>query len=227
MITFVCALAVCLAYQYWLRQVYFYRKPVLSPYEYADPPRTLYSPVEGRVVYVREIVGGQTPYLMEQKGVRKLPVPEELVPGRKYYQVGIFMTPFNNHHLMTPSSFLHPAGQQHLEGASERMWDAKDDWYMILGKWWMNWWEKKIGRYLVVNRRTRFHMSDDVIMDLIYDKYVSKFTPMYEPLGGRCIIGFVGRGSQVDMFIPAERTYLMVGAGDRVRHDSWLGIYTE
>jgi hypothetical protein len=221
MILFFALLAIAHVYAFWLRSVYFYRKPVANgtPLEGKE---WIYSLVEGRVVYVQSIAAGKG---LIDKGGRHFPIPSHLDTALDYIQIGVFMTPLNNHHLISPGKSYTLWKTLDIGGKFDKMWEAQDDWRMVTSRWWGDWWERKISKYIAGNRRTRFFFSHGVVADLIYDKYVNRLSSLFYPYGERMVLGFVQRGSQVDLFIPADNLNVTVGVGDRVTFDSLLAFY--
>lgn len=219
---------------YYLRFKHFYRKPE------ADQGCGVYSPVEGRVVYIRHHKGHERSDVSIDKQYRKLGVPSQVMrvldEGTPLTQIGIFMSPYNNHHVCSSvavGQYYHPS--MITEGTElNSMTDWKES--VFLWKWWRNWFEKKASKFIDMNQHTLwdqwFH-GCRIWHVLIYDKYVNKLTE-FRPdrkeawtTDGRRVYGFVHRGSQVDMFIPTgliERsTYgLQVKVGDRVNFNTQI-----
>lgn len=231
---FLILIVVVHTYAFWLRNVYFYRKPTSGEVDDSNRSESgvIHSLVEGRVVYVkvieRDLVG------QINKMGRILPLPEQLRDDRSYVQIGVFMTPMNNHHLTSPGAEFRNTAHDHISGVYNSMWDRKDNLLMFVGKWFIDWWDKKLQKFIAVNARTRFYFYHGIIADLIYDKYVNKITFFNEKYRDRELLAFVHRGSQVDLFIPMSvptrgwtRLEILAQVGDRVKFDTKLAKYSE
>ena len=201
---------------YYLRYVHFYRKPRDGGNIKIDET-SFFAPVEGRIVYVNYLIvdDGQNVIINKQNRVLEGPVLE----NGNYVQIGIFMTPYNNHHLVKPI-------KNALVSISDMYTDLNSmmntsDFIQPFG-WWRNWINKKYNEYLKTNRRTIFTFNNDVQLVLIYDKYVDKLTLIDEGDSSyNEVLGFVHRGSQVDIIIPRRMVdHLFVSEGDKVKFDT-------
>lgn len=202
---------------YYLRFIHFYRKP--DNFSRLVSSDELMAPVEGRIVYVHLLESdGENNIILNKEG-RKLEGPV-LSPG-KYIQIGIFMTPYNNHHMVKPiRSPLVSVKDMYTDLNS--MMDTED--FIQPFGWWKNWFEKKYNKYLKTNRRTVFEFKNGIQLVLIYDKYVDKLTLLDKGASSnRETLGFVHRGSQVDIILPEDYVNdLFVVEGDVVKFQSLI-----
>lgn len=196
--------------QYYLRYIYFYRKP--SEDCKIPNKNTIISPVEGRVVYIK--------YSSEEmtKEGRKLSLPFILKPDLEYLHIGIFLSPYNNHHLLNPSTGnYNRLPDEH--GELNSMMDYKD---LLNPSWFISWFDKKYSKFINLNTRSIFVNKNGIVMVMIYDKYVNKMTMIRKCTESkREIISFVHRGSQVDLFIPKSLGFILnTKVGDKVNHNT-------
>lgn len=198
-------------YQYWTRNILFYSHP--SNINQHTDRRAVLSPVCGTLVYANSLsIGGNSPgnVLYEKKGrVGKLSNFDEL-PDGKYYHIGVYMSPFDNHHLLMPAvgSIL---DEKLIEGTLSPMLDFDD--MVNLHGWWKNWLHKKSGRFINFNQKTKWVIRTKsgrkFDMYMIYDRFVSGKIKVPMTFGGRECLGMVCRGSQMDFLVPARHFNLV------------------
>lgn len=200
---------------YFIRYVYFYRHPKVDQEVYLDSAMCLASPVEGTVVYVKRVTNSGEIV----KDGRSIDI-DFLEKDVEYFQIGIFMTPYNNHHLVAPSHDT-VIDSSELVGTEYRSMMSVVD--LLMGKsWYKDWYERKRDQFLLKNARTVF-LTNWGIMALIYDEYVNKLT-LFDEDEDRRVIGFVHRGSQVDVFVPSSKYTPVVDIGTRVSFDTLIVI---
>lgn len=200
----------------FLRTVWFHRDP-----QHPDLPQCddiVRSPVYGIVAYVRRVEGGIV--TAEKKG-EEIPLPEltkqESTEGG--WLVGIAMTALDVHYQYAPIPAVVESMHHHRTGRNLPMFDL---WEYVRITWlrrWVSLWAK---RYLLENERMTFRLRGQRIMlwlVLIADKFVDKITPFVQPgdaVAAGSKLSFIGRGSQVDLFLPdGSGLEIVVSEGDR------------
>lgn len=202
--------------QYFLRHIYFYR----FPRNVKHIAGKLMSPVEGRVMYIRPATHNS---LKSNKQGRKLAFTDlDLDPGT-YIHIGIFMSPLDNHHMVTPLPLVYTGAVSARDtiGEENSMLDSSDLWNI---RWWKNWWDKKASKFITVNRATIFSFRNGIRLVMIYDKYVNKLTRINKNLeSGRTVLGLVHRGSQCEVIVPSSMfNSTLVRVGQRVSFNDAL-----
>jgi hypothetical protein len=194
-----------LGMQFWIR-TYFYAR-AFRP-NGGRSPLEVFAPVEGRVVYVRTVEGND---VYSDKGERQVKTP--LTLPMPYVQVGTFVGPYHNHHVLAPTDI--PARALHRV-------DVMDAMNLVIVslatrvRGFGQWWERNIDGFLSHNQRAVFSWTPQgqahpFYLVIIMDRYINRFyaapsRPDWDDGGGyRCgdVLGFIGRGSQVDLFLPA------------------------
>lgn len=192
---------------FYNRQIRFYAQP----YNVIPPnSKHLLSCVEGTVVYVKEV----TKFTIMMKLGRGLEIPD--LPHGNYTHIGIYMSPYNNHHLLSLDAslpFMVP-----IQGKLLPMLDDLDSLFPWL--WRSDWYHRKVEDFISLNQRYEIKYKSGIVMCMIMDKYVNKLSMINEDHNGRRIIGFVHRGSQLDMFIPNKDYYPVVYEGDKVNFNT-------
>lgn len=194
-----CILVGYLAYHFWLRNILFYSQPKFTTFY---DRKILRSPANGTVVYC-DVVNKISDRKMVKRG-REISCPYEYLDrDTEYLHIGIFMSPYNNHHLVTMNKHLTLLDHSHIKGDYNEMWDSSDN---FLGKWWKGWFEKKLDKWLEYNARDAFLFSNNIVVCIIFDKWVNKISlrDISNNFEAREILGFVHRGSQTDIFIPSN-----------------------
>lgn len=207
-------------YQFYLRNILFYSKPIFSQEENS---KIIRSPVCGRVVY-SDIVQITQHHQMIKQG-RYITCPYQyLKEGEKYLHIGIFMSPFNNHHMVKLNNDQKLMKSEKIVGTLNDMWDSQDSTSLFLGKdWWKDWFVKKVDKWIEYNAREVMIDRDGIVMCIIFDQWVNKLTKFEMIPGVRSIIGFVHRGSQTDLFIPECMIKdISIKPGFKVNFDSKL-----
>lgn len=203
-------------YQYYVRNIKFYSRPKFSN---EPDSRMLRSPANGRVVYCDSVVMSSNRKMVKQG--REIECPYELEEGTKYLHIGIYMSPYNNHHLVTMNDSQVIKSVRHSSGTYNDMWDSWDSRNLLV--WWHNWFERKVSKWIETNAREIF-VADNVVFAIIFDKYVNKIDVFpSSDSGKRRPIGFVYRGSQTDIFIKeSDIEEGFVTVGQKVNFDTKL-----
>jgi len=188
-----------LAVQFWIR-TYHYSRPYRPAPRTA--PRAFWSPVNGTVVYVRDVEGDD---IYCDKGARQVKTPLRLeVP---YAQIGVFVGPYDNHHVLAPTAI--EADRLHrvdvMDAVNVVMVTLSDRLHGFAG-----WWERHLEGFLSHNQRiilswTPLGWPAPCYLVIIMDRFLNRF---FEAPGrdghyaSGDLLGFIGRGSQVDVFVP-------------------------
>lgn len=205
-------------YHFWLRNILFYSKPkVVGERDH----KVLRSPCCGRVVYCDTVSRISNRKMIKQG--REIECPYNLKDGVEYIHIGIFMSPYNNHHLVSMNNDQRILTDEFVKGTWNEMWSSEDT--KKFTDWWKNWFQRKVNEWIEYNARTVFTTSDGIVFCIIYDKWVNKLTFIKEWKNGRQIIGFVHRGSQTDIFIEKSKIdRIVVNPGDKVNFNSTIGV---
>lgn len=198
---------------FYNRQIRFYRQPYSN-----EPinPKNILSCVEGTVVYINKVTDQDSARMI--KGRRSLEIPT--LDKGEYYHIGIYMSPYNNHHLLTPEGILPKIDM--VQGEYLPMLSNFEPIFPFL--WSMNWYSRKINNFISYNQRYIMRYNRSVVMVMIMDKFVNKISIIGKPIGGRKIIGFVHRGSQLDVFMPTKNYTPQIQVGDKVNYDTTLAV---
>lgn len=200
------AVGAMLAVQFWIRTYHFNRSFRLRT---ARQPHQLFSPVEGTLVYVRTVQGED---IYADKGDRQVRTPLRF--DQPHLQFGVFMGPYDNHHVLAPTDIgrspLHRVDVMDAVNLSMRGFGDR-----LRG--FGGWWERHIDGFLSHNQRIVFSWTarqgdDPLYLVVIMDRFVNRFYAADGRSGGERHasyrsgdrIGFIGRGSQVDLFVPLE-----------------------
>lgn len=215
-----------LGLQFWVRTYYYSRSFHPRPRPDRD---AIYAPVNGRVVYVRRAQGSN---VYSDKGDRQVRTPLEL--EGEYTQVGVFVGPYDNHHVLAPTP---------IDGTPLRRADVMDAVNLVMvtfaDRWhgFSDWWERHIEGFLSHNQRIVLSWTPEgwpqpCYMVVIMDRFLNRFYEAPAQAGryeSGDVVGFIGRGSQVDLFIPGSVLAEPIPealVGTRVTADSTLGRFT-
>lgn len=203
---------------YFYRKIWFYRDPPRVPDKTGS---VVISPADGKVMYIKKVDGlsvsseklGEKIYLNE---ITKENINSEVTDG---WLVGIYMSPLDVHFNYAPlegkvNKIVHTQAKVNLPMTD--VWEYFN--FMILRKT-VNLFAKKF--HFVNERNTIFLDGKDfkVIIVEIADKFVNKITPLIkegEELKTAQKIGFIERGSQVDLIIFKEDIKFLIKPGDQV-----------
>ncbi len=214
--TFAVLVVLWLGILFFLRKVWFYR----------DPQRTaegefpgIISPADGRVVYIKRFSDGK---IAAEKLGETIPLDE--IGGTPMGQgsgwaIGIYMSPLDVHFNYCP-----------LPGKVERIFRKSasvnfpmlDLWEYIRVVWFRKMVTMFARRYHLENERNTIFMDCNglkMAVVLIADKFVAKircYVKEEETLGYSQKLGFIERGSQVDLILFTEDVDFTVGINDQV-----------
>jgi|YNPNPStandDraft_1061719.scaffolds.fasta_scaffold00003_64 phosphatidylserine decarboxylase len=200
----------------FLRRVWFYRDPPRSPERTGD---VIVAPADGRVVYIRRIDNGG---IYAEKLGRRIDLPE--IAGCECSQVegwaiGIYMSPLDVHFNYCPR----PGKVEKIHRVSARVnLPMLDAWEYIRMVWLRRMVDMFARRYHLENERNTIFLDCDrfrIAVVLIADKFVNKIKCFVEPgqkLGFAQKLGFIERGSQVDLLILDNDIEFEVGINQQV-----------
>lgn len=188
-----------LAVQFWIRTYHYSRPFRPAPRERAGG---FWSPVNGTVVYVREVIGDD---VYCDKGDRQVKTPLRL--DELYAQIGVFVGPYDNHHVLAPTAI--EASRLHrvdvMDAVNVVMVTLSDRLHGFAG-----WWERHLDGFLSHNQRIVLSWTPEAwpapcYLVVIMDRFLNRF--FEAPGRAGCyesgdVLGFIGRGSQVDVFLP-------------------------
>lgn len=194
-------------YLFYAREIRFYAKPKIPKKNYNSD--TLYSPVDGRVVYIRKVNKKDFP-IVAKKQDRNITLSG--IPEGNFLHIGIYLSPMSNHHIMGlfPKSYR----VEKIRGELFDMLSSKETVFPLF--WWKNWFKKKLEEFIAYNERVNVSYCNNCHMSLIMDKYVNRMEILGHYINGRHCIGFVRRGSQCDLFLPIDEWFENVNVGDRI-----------
>ncbi len=214
------AVAVVLTALYLLnRFVWFYRDPVRVP---AESGRVLISPADGQVVYVKRFEDGAVASTklgrrIELSEIASLPE----TAGRSGWIVGIYMSPFDVHFNYASTPGTVGAISYTRAEANLPMVDLAE--YIRIA-FLRQAFDNFAAEFHLVNERNTVYVAGsggapDVAIVEIADKFVNKIDCLVEPrqaLAPADKIGFIRRGSQVDLIVFDDDVTFDVGMGDQV-----------
>lgn len=202
----------------YLRKVWFYRDPPRAPEE--TSPNVVISPADGIVLYIKPVSGGK---VVSEKLGEKIPISElakeKDLPANGWL-IGIYMSPFDVHFNYAPvdaklTRMFHTQAKANLPMVD--MWEYVRLAILrrgvdLFGK-----------RYHLHNERNTMILEPDggpkIAMVQIADKFVNKITPSVaegDMLTAGQKVGFIERGSQVDLIIFSDTIAPAVSVGDQV-----------
>lgn len=189
----------------FLRKVWFYRDPHRSPER--DEERMILAPADGRVVYIKRIENGE---ISAEKLGEKIPLPEitGCEPGGAHgWAIGIYMSPLDVHFNYCP----YPGVVKSIHRTSARVnFPMLDLWEYIRVVWLRRMVDMFARKYHLENERNTIILENNglrMAVVLIADKFVSKircFVEEGQQLDYSRKLGFIERGSQVDLVIFAD-----------------------
>ncbi|MHB9037947.1 MAG: phosphatidylserine decarboxylase [Armatimonadota bacterium] len=200
----------------FLRRVWFYRDPVREP-ESRDG--VIVAPADGRVVYIKRV--DENSIYAEKLG-EKIPLPE--ITGCDYeekngWAIGIYMSPLDVHFNYTPL----PGVVERIHRVSAKLnLPMLDVWEYVRVVWLRKMVDMFARRYHLENERNTIFLDCNGIkmaVVLIADKFVAKIRCFVEP--GQSLeysqkLGFIERGSQVDLVIFSDDVEFVVGINEQV-----------
>lgn len=208
---------------YWCRYVKFYALPNVTK-GFQDG---IISPVCGTVVYIRHLsrVTKGTDVVFNKLGRKSNLLPIEY--DGDWVHIGIYMSPFNNHHIIQPVS-NRLVETYDIDGELNPMLSNSDTRWPLT--WSKDWFNRKLHQFIAKNKKTMWKYFDPITgkgftMYMIYDKYVGSMRQVdIDPreLRGRSCLGFVCRGSQMDFVIPLAYYTEVVKVGQSVNFDTLI-----
>lgn len=186
---------------FYLRKIWFYRDPIRTA---EAGPDGIVSPADGRVVYIKRFAKGM---VSAEKLGEEIPLEEiagTAVQDTEGWAIGIYMSPLDVHFNYCP-----------LPGKVERIYrkSAKinfpmlDLWEYVRVVWFRKMVAMFARRYHLENERNTIFMDCGTVKTaivLIADKFVAKircFVTEGQELNYSEKLGFIERGSQVDLLI--------------------------
>ncbi len=201
----------------FLRKFWFYRDPMRSAER--NEEGMLLAPADGRVVYIKRVEDGA---VYAEKLGEKIPLPEitGCDPGaRQGWAIGIYMSPLDVHFNYCPF----PGTVQAIHRVSARVnLPMLDLWEYIRVVWLRRMVDMFARKYHLANERNTILLDNGgarMAVVLIADKFVSKikcFVDEGQTLGYSQKLGFIERGSQVDLVIFADEVEFSVKVNDQV-----------
>ncbi len=202
----------------YLRKVWFYRDPPRTPDERSSS--AVISPADGIVLYIKPVSGGKvvSEKLGQKIEVSELAKMEDLPPNG--WLIGIYMSPFDVHFNYAPvnaklSRMFHTQAKVNLP-----MVDMAEYVRLAILRRSVDLFGK---RYHLVNERNTMILEPSggpkIAMIQIADKFVNKITPFVaegDELEVGQKVGFIERGSQVDLVIFADTVAPAVSVGQQV-----------
>jgi hypothetical protein len=182
---------VMLTWQFWLRQIYFHRRPTLPN---KKDTFTIYSPAEGTLVYDTYTYGHQAT-ITKQNDTYKLDYGLE--PYELYQHIGIYMTVYDNHYVASgiPGTIVRTGLVGQDNPAS--MMTFLDNLLAIFGLTFYKWLDRS-QTFLTQNQQFFITYDNGIVIVITLDKTVNIITPINE----QGLLYFLHKGSQTDIFIP-------------------------
>ena len=208
----------------WLRYFYFCRDPKFIN-SYPENAKIIRSPAEGTIVYLKvtDFMDATICKSEELDGERLFRLDKYLQPYSDYYQIGIFMTQYDNHHVVTSINSkirsIHCIGDNN----ESSMLRYADILFSLFGISFINW-LNRAERFIHYNQQYVIEYENGVIVVITMDKYVNKFDYNVDnQLDHPYVLGFIHRGSQTDLFIPRNKFILnKLSVGDKVTYNDEL-----
>jgi phosphatidylserine decarboxylase len=189
----------------FLHKIWFYRDPPRRPER--DEPGVIIAPASGRVVYIRRFDDGA--FYSEKLG-EHIHLPEITGcdnPARSGWGIGIYMSPLDVHFNYCP--YPGTVERIHRKDASTNL-PMLDLWEYIRVVWLRKMVDMFARKYHLTNERNTIFLNCNSVkmaVVLIADKFVSKikcFVGEDEKLAYSQKLGFIERGSQVDLIVFAD-----------------------
>jgi len=201
----------------FLRKVWFYRDPARGP-ERTDTG-VIVAPADGRVVYIKRIEDGA---IYAEKLGERIPLPEITGcewGGKSGWAIGIYMSPLDVHFNYCP----YPGVVERIHRVGARvnlpMLDLWEYVRVVLLRRMVDMFAR---RYHLENERNTIFLESGsfrMAVVLIADKFVAKIRCFVEEgrkLGYSEKLGFIERGSQVDLIVFTKDVRFLVGVNDQV-----------
>ena len=199
----------------YLRKVWFYRDPVRVV---KAEENQVISPADGQVVYIKPVENG---IVVSEKLGEKITIEEiskMTLAKSDGWIIGIYMSPLDVHYNYAPVSAQVEDMQYTSAKANLPMVDLWEYIKITYLRKAVDLFSKK---YRLVNERNTvlFKGKVQIAVVEIADKFVSKITPLIkvgEEVEAGQKIGFIDRGSQVDLIIFDENVNFKVKVGQQV-----------
>jgi len=220
LLALVAALVLLLTALYLLnRFVWFYRDPARTP-ESADA-NAIISPADGQIVYIKRFEDGA---VTSQKLGRPIELTEiaqlPQTKGRSGWVVGIYMSPFDVHFNYAPVAGTVTAQRYTKADANLPMVDLSE--YIRIA-FLRRPFDNFAAAFHLVNERNTVVLQSDAAPDVavveIADKFVNKIEILAhegDSLGVGDKLGFIRRGSQVDVIVFADELEWRCRFGEQV-----------
>jgi phosphatidylserine decarboxylase len=205
------------SYVFFTRRIWFFRDP--SHGDVPQDSRQVLSPVYGIVSYIKRVHDG---VVMSEKHGEPIVLQEitrERIPFQTGWLVGIAMTALDVHYQYAPI----PGEVVRICHVPARVnFPMFDLWEYVRITWFRRSVDLFARKHLLMNERQTFFLENSsvqLVLILIADKFVNKirtFVREGERVSAGSKLSFIGRGSQVDVFIPYEAVRWCVRPGERV-----------
>jgi len=200
----------------FLRKVWFYRDPARTPERDGD---FIIAPADGRVVYIKRV---DEDSLYSEKLGEKIPLTE--ITGcesaeKQGWAIGIYMSPLDVHFNYCP----YPGKVTDIYRKEAKVnFPMLDVWEYIRVVWLRKMVDMFARKYHLENERNTIFLACDrakMAVVLIADKFVAKikcFVSEGDDLRYSQKLGFIERGSQVDLIVFSENVAFLVGINEQV-----------
>lgn len=201
----------------FLRRVWFFRDPIRQPERTEDG--MIIAPASGRVVYIRKIEDGG---LYAEKLGERIPLPE--ITGceageMQGWAIGIYMSPLDVHFNYCP----YPGTVEGIFRKSAKVnYPMLDVWEYVRVVWFRKMVDMFARKYHLENERNTIFLNADglkMAVVLIADKFVAKiqcFVEEGQSLSYSQKLGFISRGSQVDLIVFSNNVEFEVALNQQV-----------
>lgn len=210
-------IALWLAALAYLRRVWFFRDPVRRPER--TQTGMIVAPADGRVVYIRKIEDGG---LYSEKLGERIPLPEITgcdTSGLDGWAIGIYMSPLDVHFNYCP----YPSIVERIYRKTAKLnYPMLDLWEYVRVVWLRKMVDMFARLYHLENERNTIFLdggSVKMAVVLIADKFVAKiqcFVEEGQPLCYSQKLGFISRGSQVDLIVFSNNVEFEVDVNQQV-----------
>ena len=201
----------------FLRRVWFYRDPEMSPEREDDA--AIVAPASGRIVYIKKVDEGS---MFSEKLGEKIPLPEIMgceSDNKEGWAIGIYMSPLDVHFNYCP----YPGSVENIYRKKAKLnLPMLDVWEYIRVVWLRKMVDMFARKYHLENERNTIFLNCDglkMAVVLIADKFVAKircFVENGQELEKSDKLGFIERGSQVDLIIFSNDVEFEVGINQQV-----------
>lgn len=201
----------------FLRRVWFFRDPPRQPER--TEAGMIVAPADGRVVYIRKIEDGG---LCAEKLGEKIPLPEITgcdTSAMEGWAIGIYMSPLDVHFNYCP----YPSTVERIFRKSAKFnYPMLDLWEYVRVVWFRKMVDMFARKYHLENERNTIFLDGGGVKMaavLIADKFVAKiqcFVAEGQSLNYSQKLGFISRGSQVDLIVFSNDVEFEVSVNQQV-----------